>query len=249
MLDAETRACFTLIPQTSRMLGVDLPPEVAEALALTRTRPPELAAPPTTEALAAAIAEAVQADRDPATDKTVQTLLTRRQLAELNVGHQLAAHAEDRLGSAIKESAAAVVDSWRGALTAEAEALTAAKRTLGPVNVDDVFAWKNPTEAAAAAWAVSRTSGARFDAAARCWWTLGLAAHVPLNPHRRAAVYGSVTLDQWRALPAQPTAWEFVCCGVPSTSPRSTRGRSATPPSTTPSPASKPPSRSKDDGA
>jgi len=214
MLNAHLKACFSLVPQVSRMLNVDLPKPVAEAIALTKARPPDVAAPPTTVELAAAIAEAVEADRDPASDPTVQTLLARRVLAELNIHHQIAAHAEYQLGQAIKGSAEAIVASWREALTAEAKALTAAKETVGAGDVEDVFAWKIPTEAAASAWAVSRTSGARFDAAARAWWMLGLAAGVPANPHRRALVYGSLTLDQHRALPPRPTAWEVVSAGI-----------------------------------
>ena len=215
MLNAHLKACFSLVPQVSRMLNVDLPKPVAAAFALTKARPPDVVAAPTSVELAAAIAQAADSGGDPASDPTVQTLLARRVLAELNIHHQIAAHAEYQLGQAIKGSAEAIVASWREALTAEAEALAAAKKTVGAGDVEDVFAWKNPTEAAASAWAVSRTSGARFDAAARAWWMLGLAAgELALNPHRRALVYGSVTLEQHRALPNRATAWEIVSADI-----------------------------------
>ncbi len=212
-MDAEVRACFTLVPQTSKMLGVDLPKLIAEALALTKTRPPELAAAPTTVELAAAIASAVQADRDPASDEDVRTLLARRQLSELNIGHQIAAHAAHQLGEAIKQNAEHIVNTWRVSLAVEAEALAAAKATVGAGDVEDITHMKNPTVPAAGAWATARTSGARFDTAAKSWWMLASVAGVACNPHRRALVLGSVTLDQWRALPDRPTAWEFLCAG------------------------------------
>lgn len=213
MLDAETRACFTQVPQTSRMLGVDLPKPVADAINLSTVRPPDVAAPTTVE-LAEALAAAVEADRDPAADPTVQTLLTRRQLAELNIGYQLAGHAEHQLGQAIKNNAEAIVASWRKALAADSKALAAAKDTLGPLNAEDVVSMRSPRPEVAAAWAVSRTSGARFDTAVGAWWILARAAGVPCNPYRRACVYGPATAEQHRALPARPTAWETVCAGI-----------------------------------
>ncbi|SNC71546.1 hypothetical protein SAMN05445756_1533 [Kytococcus aerolatus] len=119
-------------------LGVSLPTKYAKARkdahasidkarALTVSR----------EDLAAAVAEALLADRDPATDPDVQRLATLRVLDNEGVTGNMRAHAAQLDGALLREHHQAIVKAWVPVVNAAGATIAKARDALGPFDPAD----------------------------------------------------------------------------------------------------------------
>jgi hypothetical protein len=113
MSDLATRTAAPLVLATSRKLGAEIPAALAEKLAdvdRLRTERRSLRDVPD---VAAAVADAILAGRDPLASKDVQRAALATTLNGLNISSRLDEHAHNMAAAALLEHADEVIDTWR----------------------------------------------------------------------------------------------------------------------------------------
>lgn len=113
MTDLATRTAAPLVLATSRKLGVEVPAGLAEKLADVDRLRSERRTLRDVPDVAAAIADAILAGKDPLASKDVQRAALATTLSNLNIESRLDAHAHEMSARALLEHADDVIDSWR----------------------------------------------------------------------------------------------------------------------------------------
>lgn len=126
MSQLATRTAAPLIESTTRALGATLPDNVAAAIAAARGRAHDHARhfEPAAVDLTAAIAAAVDEERDPLDCDRVRRAFMAHQLIEAKVPERLATLAQERAAAVIVDSVDQILDAWRPAVKKADKALS-----------------------------------------------------------------------------------------------------------------------------
>lgn len=215
MTDLATRTAAPLVAATSKRLGVDLPPAVTKAIkdaeALRAARREKFDAPN----LAASVAAAIWAGKDPLASKDVQRALTALSLEQANIDHRLSTLADQHAAHALIEHADAVIETWRPAVQRADKALREF-RSLAP-GVDPLHpdAANSLSTQALTPWGRAREAAAMLEQLGKGWQALaGVgAAYIPQNG--RPLIVADLSADQLHQLGSNPKCDAVVKLDVP----------------------------------
>jgi hypothetical protein len=208
----------------SEQVGAKLPPAVVEAYDRTTRHSQKAAAIyPPAGALAAAVVAALDADRDPAADPTVQRLLAAQQLGGSDRGAVRGVQSllEQQLQDVCRAQAGAIVKAWRRPFDAAAATLVKAHERLGDIDLDDTGTVVQQGGDAAAVWASARAALSAIAQINDAWFSLAqLTRFASDNPHLAALRITSASPEQYAAWVddkrgRRAGAWEMVAAGLP----------------------------------
>jgi hypothetical protein len=196
----------SMVDQHLPALGVPTPKGYADDLAAVDTmldRAGRLA--PDRAKLAAAVAAALEDDRDPAEDPDVWAALAREQFASLNLSYAVEQHADERRAAAIAKHGPAIIDALAGVVDAADEVLQDAHRRIGRgLDLGTVAYVSQLPPDLMGLWGQARDAVARVERVGQVWTTVvragGLAPLEPRSPYLPLVV-ADLTATQLAALP------------------------------------------------
>lgn len=175
---------------------------------------------PNADALPLAVLAAVEDGRDPATDATVQRIVTAQVLAgRHNLDDELAAILIDDLRDVVRTHTDGIVGAWRTPFDKAAADLTTALEVLGPLDLDDTATVVRKGPEATTAWTNATNAAATITAIHAGWLHLRLfltGSH--LAKPRRLLVVAPVDPATWLDRDLDGTApdpWNALCNGLP----------------------------------
>lgn len=170
-------------------------------------------------ALAAAVAAALEAGRDPAADPDVQRILTAAQLANDGLTQHVDAIAYGRFRDVCRAEADAVVHAWRAPFDQAAATLTTAHRRVGQLPLDDTADWLRHGSDIGQVWADAQAAAATVATITAGWSALvDLGRLATLDPRHRILRLAAVDYDTWHDQQlafTTTTPWQAVLLGLP----------------------------------
>jgi len=169
--------------------------------------------------LAAAVATAILAGRDPASDPDVLRVLAINQLtSNVNLSGAVAALGYDRFRAACLEHADAIVKAWRRPFSDAAATLTAAHQRIGHLQLDDTSTILRAGGDIAAVWASATAAVGVIDTITAGWTALGeLTRTAPADRNHAVLRVADVDYQTWTAKQLhgkRMTPWELVLAGL-----------------------------------
>jgi hypothetical protein len=172
MSDLATRTAAPLVLATSRKLGAEIPAPLAKKLADVDRLRAERRTLRDVPDVAAAVADAILAGKDPLASKDVQRAALAGTLDGLNISGRLDTYAHDRSAAALLEHADEVIDTWRPTVERADKAL---KRFREFVPAGDPRADGHPTGLPAKAltpWGEAREAADLLEKIGQGWMAL-----------------------------------------------------------------------------
>lgn len=174
-------------------------------------------------ATAEAVAAALAADRDPASDPAVQRLATLHYLNNSGVGHALTTLTARTFADTCAEHSDAIVQALRKPFDVAAKDLEQAVAVLGdrPLDKGEAGTILEAGGHAADAWGKAATATATIKAILGAWHAVlvDLTRQVQANPHHRAlrlaAVPFDVYLERFGQEGSPQDAWDVARTGLP----------------------------------
>ncbi|WP_210441513.1 hypothetical protein [Nocardioides xinjiangensis] len=217
MSDLATRTAAPLVTAASRKLGIDLPADLATALAeADRVRSGRHLHHETPD-VAAAVADAILANKDPLSSKDVHRAALAATLLDLNIDNRLDGHATKLAAAALREHADAVIDTWRPVV----ERINAAlQRFREHVPAGDPRADGLPTGLPAKAltpWGEAREALDKLDTIAQGWIALANvgAPYAGGMNVTRPLIVADLNLEQLDSLGTNPKCPDVTRLDVP----------------------------------
>jgi len=218
---SSTTAHLSMIRQAMTAAGGTFPKAVAQALD-DREKLTEGAAAmtsPSPDAIAAAVADALAAGRDPLDDEAVRRLATASVLCGTS-GNALtggvARATEARVVQALTDDVDAILDTYGTAVYEAGQVLTAAWRILGDLDLSDSAAVLKMGPDASRAWTDAREAQARIRTIERGWYALAevtrFASSTPVAQTLRLANLSLEQVEHVVGRKAEP--WAIVRAGV-----------------------------------
>lgn len=217
-----TRPAIANLANSFERSGAAVPAALAKALARRTEVVDRFAARPVpaADALPVTILGCLEAGVDPATDPTVQQIITAAHLGGL---HSLANDIEGILLDAIRVTAIActpdVIAAWRPSFTEAARSLAEAHGVLDGIGLDDTTAIVQLGPDAATAWATAQDALGTIDAIVSGWLALyELTTGTTQNKRHRLNVIADVDASVWidHALDGHPVdPWAAITVGYP----------------------------------
>lgn len=169
--------------------------------------------------LAPAVASALRAGRDPATDPEVQRIHLAMQLGE----HGISAGVENILIEETRQAfhthADAIVQAWATPFTKAAGVLAQAFNRLGGIDLTDTGAVVQQGGDAAEVWGKAQTASQTLSTIASAWISLvEFTRTANLDQRYPALRLAAVDAETWRALELERkrvSAWDLVISGLP----------------------------------
>lgn len=152
------------------------------------------------DGLPEAVAHAIDAGGDPATDPEVARLLTLAQLASRNIGEAVAQVARDDLANVFTDHSDAIVKAWRKPFDQAAANLAAAHGVLGSVELEQTADIISRGGTAADAWVQAQTASGTIDVIQSGWTSLAGLQHVTLDRRYLALRTADIDVDTWLRL-------------------------------------------------
>lgn len=152
------------------------------------------------DGLPRAVARAIDAGADPATDPEVARLLTLAQLASRNIGDAVTQVAKDDLASVFTEHSDAIVKAWRKPFDQAAATLAAAHGVLGSVELEQTADIISRGGTAADAWVQAQTATGTIDVIQSGWTSLAGLQHVTLDRQYFALRTADIDVNTWLRL-------------------------------------------------
>ncbi|MGY1691998.1 hypothetical protein [Geodermatophilus sp. SYSU D01105] len=216
---------FRTIHTAAEQVGAKLPTNVLEAWERSNriTEAVEQLYPPQ-GALVTAVIAALDADRDPATDKTVQRVLTAQRLGSssgpVHNGARTVLDAD--LVRVLRANVDGILTALAGPFNAAAATLAACHARLGDVDLDDTTTIVRQGGDAAAVWAEARAAVTVIERVDLAWSTLAMATmFAPVGGNHAALRITEATAEQWHSLDelrrSRVNPWFVVRAGLPLT--------------------------------
>ncbi|WP_200210897.1 hypothetical protein [Micromonospora coerulea] len=207
-----TNAALTMTRQHFRNLGLTLPAALTGDFADLDKAASRGAQPVRRSALAAAVLDALIADKDPATDATVLTELARQQLAERpNI---LGDEIEQRRRAILTTHAPTILDALTPVIAEADKALTTAREQIGDQLdlADGAVAQLRPAQMPA--WGAAREHAARVELVAQCWGIVAQFGRLASIPHdKKPLILADLTAEQLGELGHRPKAEAVIAAG------------------------------------
>lgn len=214
-MTSATRSALTIIRQHFPHLGLELPSDLAADLAeIDRVFADRDTINGNRRTLAEAVADAMAAGKDPATDKTVMVHLAREQMRLMNLDGELAAVAEDRRADALRRHADAILNALSGVIDQADETLAEARERIPGLDLTDDDRVHTMAPEQMALWGRAREALAHVERVVQVYaMLLGACGLGILPPHRRPLVIAELSLSELNALGHQPNATAAVHAG------------------------------------
>lgn len=206
MYSITAAAAWGIITQTARQLNTPLPPELTDAhttlLALQGKLPERR---PDDTALTAALVAAMEAGRDPLTDKAVTRELAAKQLAALEPSLMIQAHIDQQVAALLFRHADTIIDTWRPLIDEANEALTEYRAVCPGVDLSDTNTVSSLRVQQMTPWGRAREAVMTLDRIAQAWTTMCTAAGLArIDVSARPLIFADLTLDQLDTLGDRP---------------------------------------------
>lgn len=214
-MSSATRSTLMIIRQHAPHLGIELPDGlIADLAEIDRVFADQDALNGNRRSLAEAVADAMAAGKDPATDKAVIVHLAREQMRLMNLGNDLTALAEDRRADALRSHADAILELLSGVIDRADETLAEARDRIPGLDLNDDDRVRTMAPDQMAQWGRAREALAHVERVAQIWSMLVSACGLgTLPPHRRPLVIAELSLSELNALGHQPNAAAAVHAG------------------------------------
>ena len=214
-MSSATRSALMIIRQHFPHLGLELPDGLTADLAeIDRVFADRDALNGSRRALTEAVADAMSAGKDPATDKAVIVELAREQMRLMNLGNDLSALAEDRRADALRGHADAILELLSEVIDRADETLAEARERIPGLDLNDDDAVRNMAPEQMALWGRAREALAHVERVVQVYGMLvGAVGLGVLPPHRRPLVIAELSLSELNALGHQPNAIAAVHAG------------------------------------
>jgi hypothetical protein len=215
LMSSATRSALMIIRQHFPHLGLELPRGLTADLAeIDRVFANRDVLEGSRRPLAEAVANAMSAGKDPATDKAVIAHLAREQMRLMNLGNDLSALAEDRRGDALRSHADAILTLLSSVIDRADQTLEEARERIPGLDLNDDDQVRNMTPDQMALWGRAREALAHVERVAQVWAMLVSACGLgTLPPHRRPLMIAELSLAELNALGHQPNATAAVHAG------------------------------------
>lgn len=219
MLIVRNTTQASTILNTMSTLGVNPPRAVAEAhdLAKRMLSQSDRLLNVAQGSLAVAVANALEAGVDPASDKEVQRLVTAAAISNQGVSQGVEGFVSDKLAAVFTAHADAVVKALSKPFDAAAGKLLDAHNVLGSVNLADTAGVLARGGAAPAAWADATQAAGTIDSIRSAWVALATLVRRPPEPHFFILQIADVDPQTWIDLgltERKMRPWEIVCEGI-----------------------------------
>lgn len=167
------------------------------------------------DALANAVADALEAGRDPRSDKAVQAQLVGEQLAARDIARLVRDRADAATAAVMADVAPAYLEALAEPAATAGATLTEAVAALPPsIDLDDPASAAGLTPDSAAMWAAARAALTVLDAVRSAWSGAADAGGVArLNPNHRLSVLADLSAPAHDALGSRATPWQIVSAG------------------------------------
>ena len=210
------RAATGQIIQATTTTGAKPIPAVADAYARTVKLASEVRhLGPRRDAIAVAVAAALDRGDDPGTDPQVQAILVRQQIANEGVAVQVDAIAFETFREVCTQQADALVQSWRVPFDRAAGVLVAAHQAIGDLALDSPGEILAKGGDAAKTWVDASTANDTIDRILLGWSALGEFTHrVPRDRRWNVVRLAAVDPATFGALNDKATPWEAILAGV-----------------------------------
>lgn len=169
--------------------------------------------------LTAAVAAAILAGHDPASDPAVLRVLATNQLvSNQNLAGAVAALGHDRFRAACLEHADAIVKAWRRPFNDATAALIAAHRRIGDVPLEDTGSIMRRGGDIATVWATTQEATTTIDTITTGWAALGeFTRTAPADRNHAVLRVAVVDYPTWKAKELNGkrlTPWEMLLAGL-----------------------------------
>lgn len=214
-MSSATRSTLIIIRQHFPHLGLALPDGLITELAeIDRVFADQDALNGNRRSLAEAVADAMSAGKDPATDKAVIVHLAREQMRLMNLGNDLSALAEDRRADALRSHADAILELLSGVIDRADETLADARDRIPGLDLNDDDRVRTMAPDQMALWGRAREALAHVERVVQVYgMLLGACGLGVLPTHRRPLVIAELSLSELNALGHQPHAVAAVHAG------------------------------------
>lgn len=218
-MNVDTTLMSAAISQTRqhyRVLGLELPEALTQALARAeemkkRTIPPYDAA-----ALCEAVDAALDAGKDPAADETVRTQLARKGIKESHVWQMLERLALERRGAALRDSAEQIIADLSGVVDRAHAVLVRARQEIPGLDVTDPTTISSLRPGQMALWGEARDAVDHLNRVTQVWHLVVSACRLATlsGPHN-PLILADLDADELAALPRATDAMAPVHAGHP----------------------------------
>lgn len=210
------RVTTNTIKTTATTLGKPLPKAVTAAYDQAEKLASESLNLGSTDGLEQAVTAALLADREPATDPDVQSIVTAQTLtANVMLPQTIAAAALERIAVACRENTSKILAGWTAAFDQAVNDMTKAHARIGDLSLDDTTSIMAKGNDIADVWASASTAVQTLDAVIAGWTSLvQLTRAAQIKPDHRPLRIAALTYDQWQELPAKLTVWDALRAGL-----------------------------------
>lgn len=214
-MSSATRSTLMIIRQHSPHLGLELPDGlIADLAEIDRVFADRDVLNSSRRALTEAVAAAMAAGKDPATDKAVIAHMAREQMRLMNLDNDLSALAEDRRADALRSHADAIIELLAGVIDRADVTLAEARERIPGLDLNDDDRVRTMAPEQMAWWGRAREALAHVERVAQIWAMLVSACELgTLPPHRRPLLIAELSLSELNALGHQPAAVAAVHAG------------------------------------
>lgn len=214
-MSSATRSTLMIIRQHAPHLGIELPDGlIADLAEIDRVFADQEAINGNRRSLAEAVADAMAAGKDPATDKAVIVHLAREQMRLMNLGNDLSALAEDRRADALRSHADVILELLSGVIDRADETLADARDRIPGLDLNDDDRVRTMAPEQMAQWGRAREALAHVERVVQIYgMLLGACGLGVLPTHRRPLVIAELSLSELNALGHQPNAVAAVHAG------------------------------------
>lgn len=214
-MSSATRSALMIIRQHFPHLGIELPRGLAADLAeIDRVFGSQDVLTSSRRTLAEAVADALAAGKDPATDKAVLAHLAREQMRLMNLDGELADVAEDRRAAALRSHADAILELLAEVVDRADETLEEARDGIAGLDLTDDERVGAMAPHQMALWGRAREALAHVERVVQVYaMLLGACGFGIVPPHRRPLVIAELSLAELNALGHQPHATAAVHAG------------------------------------